>query len=135
MGFLGALFGGGGSSSSSSTASNTTNNDNRRVSTSSGDGLTAQDGSTLTLSMVDPGSFKLASNATDKSLALASQIATTLGASVGQFSTGATNSVDSMTHLLDNQQSGVQTMSQSNTMVTMLALLMGGMVAIAALKR
>lgn len=121
--------------SNSDTNASTNSNDSRRVNTTSGSGLTAQDGGTLNFNSIDPGAFNLANTTVDKGLSLASQIASTLGASVGQFSVGATNSVDSFTHLLDNQQTGITAMGANNKQITMIALVMGGLVAIAALRR
>lgn len=149
------IFGGGGSSASNSggansggllggnfnpsdTSSTLNRNDqvdSRRVNTSDGSGLSAQDGGTVNFSMIDPGAFTLAGKSVDKSIDLASQIASTLGASLGQYSVGATNSVDGFTHLLDSAQTSVQTQSTQNNQLTMVALAIGGLVAIMALRR
>jgi hypothetical protein len=122
-------------SDTSNTLNRNEQTDSRRVNTSSGSGLSAIDGSTLNFSMVDPGAFDLAGKSVDSSIGLAKQIASTLGASLGQYSVGATNSVDGFTHLLDGQQQAISAVGDNNAKLTMMALAVGGLVAIMALRR
>jgi hypothetical protein len=133
----GAAGGGNFSPTDTTTTTQTTEQwDNRRVSTANGAGsLVAQDGSTLNLSMIDGGALDLAGNAVDRSMSLAAQIATTLGAKVGQFSSDAVNSVDSLTHLLDQQSTAVSAQGQSNHKTVLIGLAIAGLVAIVALRR
>lgn len=126
-----------GSSKSSTTNQQTTNNyDQRQVDTANGAGaFVAQSGSTFNLTTTDGGAFDLAGNSVDKSIGLASQIATTLGASIGQFSTGATGSIDGLASLLKANQSSVSGQAGASNNMAMLALVLLGLVAFVAVRK
>lgn len=125
------------SSSSSSNATTTNNYDQRRVeSSSAGDGaLIASGGSYLTVNSMDQGALEVAGGAVKDSLGLAKQIATTLGASVGQFSAGATGSIDGLAHLVDKQQTAATDQVMGSQFATMMALGVVGLVAVMALRK
>lgn len=121
-------------SSHSATNASTNNNDSRRVNSSSGDGITAQDGGAVNITMTDSGAMDLASRSVAQSLDMANQIARTLGASVGNYTSGAINTVDSFTHLADQHQANVQQLGENDQQITMVALAVAGLVAVMALR-
>ncbi len=130
------LFGGGNSSSSSTTQNTTNNFDQRQVDTANGAGaFVAQSGSVFNINALDNGALAVAGSAVDNSIGLAKQIASTLGASVGQFSVGAAGSIDGLGHILDKQQTAVTGQANSTTFITIASLALVGLVAWAALRK